>query len=98
MTLPLTIANPDLQSKIDATPGGMMHWSGTGPAGAVCFGCEHFGQRKLRTVQENEYPQTVRGACAKYDRITSARAGHEVARRIFDPMTPACSHFKEKTE
>jgi hypothetical protein len=91
----LTIANPELQALIDATPAGMMHWSGTGPEGEVCFGCINFDQRILRTVAEREAPQTIRGACDKYARITAARLGHAAARRIFDPLTPACSHFSE---
>jgi hypothetical protein len=97
MTDHLTIANPSLQALIDATPPGMMHWSGSGPADAVCFGCAHFNQRKLRSVLENEYPQIVRGACTRYHRVTSARAGRDVSRRIFDPFTAACSHYVEQS-
>jgi hypothetical protein len=95
MTEHLTVANPELQARIDATPAGMMHWSGTGPAGKVCFGCLNFDQRQLRTKAERDAPEKIRGACDKYLRIASARAGHDVARRIFDPLTPACSHFSE---
>jgi hypothetical protein len=90
----LTVANPALQAQINATPPGMMHWADTGPRGAVCFGCDQFNQRKLRTRIDKVYPQTVRGACSKYIRITTARTGGCV-RKVFDPMTPACSHFNE---
>jgi hypothetical protein len=94
MSLPLTTLNPELQARIDATPRGMMHWTATGPAGATCFHCDHFDQRKLRTKAERETPETVRGACSKYGRIMSARSGNGIRRRIFDPMTKACSHFE----
>lgn len=94
MTERMTTPNPSLQARIDATPGGMMHWSGTGPEGETCFACEHLDQRKLRTKAEREAPETVRSACAKYNRIMAARAGHAIRRLIFDPKTPACSHFK----
>jgi hypothetical protein len=95
MALPLTVANPGLQAKIDATPGGMMHWAGTGPIGKVCHGCVFFDQRILRGPKERETPEEVRGACDKYNRIMAAREGHGVRRRIFHPTTPACSHFEE---
>jgi hypothetical protein len=93
----LTIANPTLQAFIDMTPAGMMHWSGTGPAGKSCFGCEHFNQRRLRTKAQREAPEAVRGACGKYHRVMTARAAHPVRRKIYMPTTPACSHFSEGT-
>src|ERR1700744_1602150 len=94
----LTVPDPDLQARIEATPRGMMHWSGTGPDGAVCFGCEHYSQRKLVTKAEREQPATVPGACEKWARWMNANTvdGWEV-RCVFPPDTAACSHFIERT-
>ena len=94
MTEHLTVANPSLQERIDATPTGMMHWSGTGPAGKTCFGCLNFDQRKLRTKAEREAPETVNGACHRWRRHFEG-AGEPKRRRIFDARTPACSHFRQ---
>jgi hypothetical protein len=94
MTNHLTVANPQLQALIDATPAGMMHWSGTGPDGKVCFACDNFDQRKLRTKAEKDAPEAIRGACAKRQRYAANLADRR--RRIFDPLTPACSHFSER--
>jgi hypothetical protein len=35
----LTEPNPELAALVKATPPGMAHWAGTGPAGKVCRDC-----------------------------------------------------------
>jgi hypothetical protein len=39
----LTEPNPKFEQLVRQTPHGMAHWSGTGPAGTTCGGCQHFG-------------------------------------------------------
>ena len=89
MTDHLTIANPDLQARIDATPAGMMHWSGTGPAGAICGGCKFYKSRKPRETKE------VTGRCREYMRIIRGRFGQAPVME-FPPETKACRHHAAK--
>ena len=85
----LTIANPELQEQVDTTPPGMMHWSGTGPAGAACGGCKAYGPRKNRETGE------ISGRCREYVRIMRGRHGQAPV-MMFPPETRACRHFIEK--
>lgn len=95
MTKRLTVANPELQARIDATPAGMMHWTATGPAGKRCFDCLNFDQRILRTKAERAEPELVSGACDKRQRSVDGQFGRRTRRHIYDPRTPACSHLAE---
>jgi hypothetical protein len=82
----LTIANPQLQPLVDATPPGMMHWSGTGPHGTTCEGCKFFQPRKDRETKE------ISGRCREYRRIMRGRHGSAPVME-FPPETASCRHF-----
>jgi hypothetical protein len=89
----LTSANPELDRLIRATPPGMAHWAGTGPAGTVCEGCAHFGYREVkRDKTTGDVLSTVRKTerCGKFYELMK-RSGDRIS-----PRTPSCRHFQPR--
>ena len=82
----LTIANPTLQVFIDATPPGMAHWSGTGPARATCGSCAFV---KLKVARDTG---DVTARCKEYRRIMRGRHGF-APKCEYPPETKACRHY-----
>ena len=81
----LTQPNPELAGLISATPFGMAHWSGTGPAGATCGKCAHYG---YSYTTESGKDSRKLSACEKYWRMTSRHGGSLAAQQ------PACKYFE----
>jgi hypothetical protein len=80
----LTEPNPELAKLIRATPHGMAHWAGTGPAGASCDRCAHYGY----------FDQNGRrkpNGCALYFARTGVHGRDQLPKG-----TPACKYFNEK--
>lgn len=80
----LTEPNAKLAKLIRATPHGMAHWSGTGPVGATCGRCAHYGY----------FDQSGRlkpNGCALYFARTRAHGKHSLPEG-----TPACEYFNER--
>ena len=77
----LTSTNPELEQQVRCTPAGMAHWSGTGPIGATCKQCAHYGDIA------SDDGRTRRNRCAKYRALTGSIGG------VVPGDTPACRHF-----
>ena len=79
-----------LAYQIRTTRPGMAHWANSGPFGATCGECAHFGCRKqVRDAAGNIVSTTrVKGGCAKFLALTG-KHGPAVP-----PSTPACKYFE----
>jgi hypothetical protein len=90
--LKLTVTDPELDHLVKATPPGMAHWAGTGPANTTCEQCQSFG-----------YEAPIRNGLG--DTI-STKSQPKSCRRFFQlmrqhgkpllPSTPSCRHFEPK--
>jgi hypothetical protein len=89
----MTVANPDFQAKLAATPTGMFNWVGSGPAGCTCFGCVHFDR-----VDRPRKPELWR-RCARWCAWYRAAYGTRSAPRLrIPPQTAACSGYPARQE
>jgi hypothetical protein len=73
---------PELASLIQATPAGMAHWAGTGPAGKVCRDCAAW------VLIENKR------LCEKYKRMMGKDEWD--MKKVIPGDTAACRHFEQK--
>lgn len=82
MSKHLTEPNQELARLVRATPHGMAHWAGTGPAGATCGRCTHYG---YSVWTGHRKPNN----CALY----YSRMGVH-GRRPLPETTPSCKYFE----
>ena len=73
---------PEVECAWLETPPGMAHWAASGPQGARCMECSHFG---LKTGSKLES-----AVCHKYTELMR-RKGKKVPK-----WTPACRHFEDR--
>ncbi len=71
LTQHLTSPNPELDRLAEQTPPGMAHWSGTGPNGATCGSCRHYGfERTIQGENRDEvFVRKHRTSCAIFWRL-----------------------------
>lgn len=85
----LTEPNPALAEQVRRTPDGMAHWAGTGPDGATCAKCEHYGYfYEDRAGQSRRKPS----ACALYARRMQKHGGN------IPSDTDACKWFEPASD
>jgi hypothetical protein len=88
----LTSIDPELDKRVKATPPGMAHWAGTGPDGATCGQCRHYGyDTPLRNAHDN--------VIGTVEKLNSCRRFFELMRRHgkpLPPLTPSCRHFRPR--
>src|SRR5262245_35084464 len=91
----LTEPNPELAALQKATPDGMAHWAGTGPAGSTCGGCMYFAGRRQKL--EKGFGDLQPGRCRKFARMIRAawRTSHAPLLAV-EPTTPSCRHWAPK--
>ena len=77
---------PEIERAFKATVPGQAHFAGTGPAGAMCHGCEHWGAGGTR-------PLTMwqKARCAQF-KVLTGKAGAPVPGR-----SSPCRHFVPRT-
>lgn len=64
----LTVLDPDLESKVSATPKGMAHWAGTGP-NSSCRQCLFYTFEGYKTNRGNKGGLLKNGRCRKYEAL-----------------------------
>jgi hypothetical protein len=80
-----TEPDPELERLVEATPPGMAHWAGTGPAGTTCVECRSYGyDPELGGIVGLVHPHS----CRRLFQMTG-RPGP-----AFSPWTPSCKHFQ----
>lgn len=84
-TLHLTEPNPQLAAAQRKTPHGMAHWAGTGPQGATCRGCKHWGFSGYLAATG----LLKDSHCDKYTRMMNGEAGGRLAH-----YQSACKYFE----
>jgi hypothetical protein len=77
----LTSTNPVLEQQVRCTPAGMAHWSGTGPVGATCKQCAHYGDIA------GDDGRSRRNRCWKYHALTGNIGD------VVPSDTASCRHF-----
>jgi hypothetical protein len=82
----LTEPNPELAKLIAKTPHGMMHWSGTGPAGTTCGQCAHYGYA-YKTAKRDYVKQH---ACALFWKHMRTHPHRQIP-----PSTDSCKYFEK---
>jgi hypothetical protein len=82
----LTEPNPELARLIAQTPHGMMHWSGTGPAGTTCGQCKHYGYT-YETARKSVFKWQ---ACALYWQRMKKHPHRQIP-----PSTESCKYFEK---
>ena len=84
---------PELAAQIRQSRPGMAHFAATGPFGATCGECLHFGSwKQIRGAAGNVVNTTrVKGGCAKFLALTGKHGP------ALPPNTPACRYF-ERTD
>jgi hypothetical protein len=88
MTKHLTEPNPDLAEQVKRTPQGMAHWAGSGPEGATCGGCSHYGY--WYTTWTNKKRRKPSGCELYYRRM------HTHPDSPLPKATAACKYFEPK--
>ena len=86
MSKHLSEPNLELARLVRATPHGMAHWAGTGPVGATCGRCTHYGY----------FDQNGRrkpNGCARYFALMHAHGKYPLPE-----TTPACKYFEQAEE
>lgn len=90
LSLHLTQPNPELGKMIAATPSGMAHWAGSGPAGVTCRECIFFDHQKSYYSKKGMNGGALKPArCKKYKAMTQANGGN------IPHETRACKYFSQ---
>jgi hypothetical protein len=85
----LTEPDPALAKLIRRTPQGMMHWAGTGPHGATCGKCEHYGYWYHAPSKVDR--QWKKHGCGKY-----WKRMHRHPNGAIPATTEACKYFEAR--
>ena len=75
-----TMFQPKIERTRGKTPPGMAHWATTGPQGARCMDCRHFGLEKDSKIGT--------AICLKYQKMMG-RKGKKIPKQ-----TAACKYFE----
>jgi hypothetical protein len=88
--LHLTSVDSNLDYLVRTTPpGAMAHWAGTGPDGATCGQCKHFGySAPIRTAAGNSISSVKKSNCCRLYWLLMRRHGNPLP-----PTTASCKHF-----
>jgi hypothetical protein len=86
----LTEPDPHFARLVQITPEGMAFWASTGPPGATCGECTHYGYEYTTLTGRDLVEQThKKNGCALY-----YQQMHRHAERMLPEDTPACKYFE----
>lgn len=86
----LTQPNKLLAEQQAKTFPGQAHWATTGPAGAICQQCEHWGLRGTRADYYANGSGLKPRPCAKFKALSAGKQGAAVP-----AYAPSCRHYVE---
>jgi hypothetical protein len=92
-TAHLTVAHrEELAGQIAQTKPGQAYWADTGPFGAVCKECAHYGYHRRFYNRRGDIVKTTfrPGACGKFHDLTGKHGPD------FSGATPACKYFERR--
>lgn len=81
----MTVTDKELERREINTAPGMAFWAGTGPAGATCGKCEHYG---YHYDDDKGLPRRKTKSCAQFFRMTGRHGGS------LTTSQSACKYFK----
>jgi hypothetical protein len=85
----LTVIDAELERAEKQTAPGMAHWAGSGPIGATCGKCIHYGYTYVKSTGDHA---TKPSSCEKFYSMTLRHGGTLDQRQI------ACKYFEAKQE
>jgi hypothetical protein len=82
----------ELAAAIRATKPGQAHWADSGPFGATCGDCVHYGYRRRKYNHAGDIVKTTLrpNACGKFQSLTGKHGPD------FSEATPACKYFERR--